>query len=263
MERVAVVTGAGRGIGRAIARRLAERGMTVLATDVDETAARETAEEIGGGAWSMTQDVRDADGHRAVASAARQRGRVEAWVNNAGVIRTDKAWEHTDDEVRLMAEVNLLGLLWGCRAAVDAMRDHGGHIVNMASMSAFGPVPGLAVYGATKHAVLGFTASLQGDLEEAGVPIRVHAVCPDAVDTPMVRERQDEPDAAIIFSSGGLLQPEQVAERAVALLDSNRVVLTFPRYRAWIARATGMAPRAGLALAGPIKRYGDRVRRRQ
>ena len=263
MKGVAVVTGAGRGIGRAIARKLAERSLAVLVTDVDEAGARETAEEIGGGAWSMPQDVRDPDGHRVVAAAARERGRVEAWVNNAGVVRTAQAWEHTDDQVRMMAEVNLLGLVWGCRAAVEAMRDHGGHIVNMASMSAFGPVPGLAVYGATKHAVLGFTASLQGDLEEAGVPIRVHAVCPDAVDTPMVRERQDDPDAAIIFSAGGLLQPEQVAERAVGLLDSNRVVLAFPRYRAWIARATGMAPRGGLAMAGPLKRYGDRVRRRQ
>ena len=263
MDRVAVVTGAGRGIGREIARRLAARGLAVLVTDVDERAARDSAEDIGGGAWSMGQDVRDPDGHRAAAASAEQRGRLEAWVNNAGVIRTDKAWEHSDDEVRLMAEANFLGVVWGSRAAVDAMRAHGGHILNMASLSSFGPVPGLAVYGATKHAVLGFTGSLQGDLEQAGIPIRMHAFCPDAVDTPMVRERQDEPDAAMIFSAGRLLQPEQVAERAVGLLDSTRVVLTMPRSRAWIARTTGMAPRLGLRVAGPIRRYGDRIRRRQ
>ena len=72
------------------------------------------------------------------------------------------------------------------------MRPRGGDIVNMASMSSFGPVPGLAVYGATKHAVLGFTESLQGDLDDAGIPIRTHAICPDGVDTGMVRERQAE-----------------------------------------------------------------------
>ena len=94
------------------------------------------------------------------------------------------------------------------------MRALGGDIVNMASMSSFGPVPGLAVYGATKHAVLGFTMSLQGDLDDAGIPIRTHAICPDGVDTGMVRERAAEDDAAIIFSTPRMLRPEEVAERS-------------------------------------------------
>ena len=84
------------------------------------------------------------------------------------------------------------------------MRPPGGDIVNMASMSSFGPVPGLAVYGATKHAVLGFTESLQGDLDDSGIPIRTHAICPDAVDTGMVRERQADEESAIIFSAPAL-----------------------------------------------------------
>lgn len=201
----AVVTGAGRGIGREVAIRLAQRGYDVLVTDVDEASAKATADAIGERAWSMQQDVRDADSHRAVAQAAQARGPVEVWVNNAGVLRTDKVWAHSDDEVRVMTEANLLGVFWGARAAVDAMRNGGGHIINMASMSAFGPVPGLAVYGATKHGVLAFTESLQGDLKEAGIPIRLHAVCPDGVDTGMVREREHDPDAAIIFSSGQTL----------------------------------------------------------
>ena len=263
MDRVAVVTGAGRGIGREIARRLAGRGLAVLVTDVDEEAAREAAEDIGGGAWPMAQDVRDPDGHRGAAAAAEQRGRLEAWVNNAGVIRTEKAWEHSDDEVRMIAEVNLLGVLWGCRAAVEAMRSGGGHVINLASMSAFGPVPGLAVYGATKHAVLAFTESLQGDLDDAGFGIRMHAVCPDGVDTRMVGERVDDPDAAIIFSAGkNLLDPGEVAERIMALLDTTSIVLTIPRYRVPLLRLTHRYPRFGLKLAAFFKKIGERNRKK-
>ena len=179
----AVVTGAGRGMGREIARRLVARGYEVVVTDIDLESARETAELLGGRTQPMALDVRDPAAHRAAAAAAAERGRLEVWVNNAGILRTEKAWEHTDEEVRMIVEANLLGVMWGSRTAVEAMRETGGHIINMASMSSFGPAPGLAVYGATKHAVHGFSMSLQGDLQLAGVPIRVHAVCPDGVDT--------------------------------------------------------------------------------
>jgi NAD(P)-dependent dehydrogenase (short-subunit alcohol dehydrogenase family) len=272
-ERVAVVTGAGRGFGREVARRLAGRDYAVLATDIDEQGARTTADELGGPAWSMQHDVRDPEAHRAVSAAAGERGRLEVWVNNAGVLRTQKAWEHPDEDVRMVVEANLLGVIWGCRAAVDAMSAQNGatphngaqgtrrHIINLASMSSFGPVPGLAVYGASKHGVLGFTESLQGDLDLAGIPIRLHAVCPWSADTGMVRER-DEPEAAMVWSGGGLISPELVADRIVELLDSKRMVLTIPRYRGWMARLTGIAPRASLKLAGPLEKIGDRARKR-
>jgi NAD(P)-dependent dehydrogenase (short-subunit alcohol dehydrogenase family) len=259
----AVVTGAARGIGREVAIRLGRKGYDVLVTDVDEAGAQATADAIGERAWAMRQDVRDPESHRAVAHSARSRGPVEVWVNNAGVLRTQKAWEHSDDDVRMIAEVNLLGVLWGARAAVDAMRSGGGHVINMASMSSFGPVPGLAVYGATKHAVLAFTESLQGDLNEAKIPIRMHAVCPDGVDTRMVGERIDEPDAAVIFSAGkNLLDPGDVADRIMELLDSTAIVLTIPRYRVPMLRFTHRYPRLGLKLVALFKKIGERNRKK-
>ena len=267
MDRVAVVTGAGRGMGREIARRLADRDYAVLVTDVDLVAAQKTAEELGERAWAMAQDVRGADGHRAAATAATERGRLEVWVNNAGVLRTEKAWGHSDEEVALIVEANLLGVIWGSRAAVDAMRDQGTdgaerHIINMASMSSFGPVPGLAVYGASKHGVLGFTGSLQGDLYDSGLPIRVHAVCPDGVKTDMVLEREDDPDAAIIWSGPRMLDADEVADRIMELLDSRKVVLVIPRWRGWLTRAIGMAPRAAMPMIRPLKKLGERKRER-
>jgi NAD(P)-dependent dehydrogenase (short-subunit alcohol dehydrogenase family) len=258
---VAVVTGAGRGFGRAIAHRLAGRGYTVLATDLDEAAAAATAEHVGG--HSARLDVREPEAHRAAARAAAEHGPLEVWVNNAGVMRTGRAWEHSDEDVRLTCDVNLLGVIWGSLAAVDAMRAGGGtdgHIVNVASLSSFGPVPGLAVYAAAKHAVLGFTGSLQGDLLDAELPITVHALCPDAADTRLLREHDGEAAAAINWSGPRLLTPDEVADHAVALLDSKRLVRTIPAWRGWGARALAMSGRAGLRAAPLLRRQGARHR---
>jgi NAD(P)-dependent dehydrogenase (short-subunit alcohol dehydrogenase family) len=256
----AVVTGAGRGIGREIARLLAARGLSVLVSDANEDGARETAELLGERAWSMALDVRDVEAHRAAAASAAERGPLKVWVNNAGVLRTQKAWEHTDEEIRLMVEVNLLGVLWGSRVAVEAMRPQGGDIVNLASMSSFGPVPGLAVYGATKHAVLGFTESLQGDLEDSGIPIRTHAICPDAVDTGMVRERQADEEAAIIFSAPRFLTAEEVAQRAVASIGERKPVVPIPASRAVLVRAMALFPKLNLRLIPLFKKAGEKKR---
>jgi NAD(P)-dependent dehydrogenase (short-subunit alcohol dehydrogenase family) len=256
----AVVTGAGRGIGRETARLLARRGYAVLVTDVNEDAAQETAGLLGEHGWHMAQDVRDPDGHRAVAAAAAERGPLKVWVNNAGILRTSKAWEHSDDEVRMLVEANFLGVLWGSRAAVEAMRALGGDIVNLASMSAFGAVPGLAVYGATKHGVLGFTQSLQGDLDDARIPIRTHAICPDGVDTGMVRERREEKDSAIIFSTPRFLRPEEVAEQIVEVIGTRRPVVILPRSRGVLVRTMALFPKVSLRFLPAFKKAGEKKR---
>jgi len=263
MARIAVVTGAGRGFGRAIAKRLAGRGYTVLATDIDAEAAAATAEQIGG--FSLQVDVRDPEAHRRAARAALERGPLEVWVNNAGVLRTRKVWDQPDDEVRLIAEINMLGVIWGSRAAVDAMRQNGGrnlHVINLGSMSALTPVPGLAVYAASKHAVLGFTASLQGELMTAGLPIHMHVVCPDGADTDMTRERAGEPDSAIIWSGPRMLSADEVADGVVGLLDSKRLVLGIPRRRAWMLRLGALTGRAGLRVSELARQQGERKRAR-
>ncbi|MDQ2940148.1 MAG: SDR family oxidoreductase, partial [Actinomycetota bacterium] len=181
----AVVTGAGRGIGREIARVLAERDFVVLVTDVDEALAAETARQCGEGAWSLKLDVRDPEAHAAAAAAARERGPVAVWVNNAAVLRTGHAWDHPQEDIRLLIDTNVLGVIHGSRAAVEAMPE-GGDIVNVASLAAFATPPGMAVYSATKHAVLGFSLALRADLERSETPVRVHVLCPGAVDTEMV-----------------------------------------------------------------------------
>ncbi|HEX4719957.1 MAG TPA: SDR family oxidoreductase [Thermoleophilaceae bacterium] len=256
----AVVTGAGRGMGRETARRLASRGYRVVVTDLNESAAQETAEQIGNGAIAIAQDVREPESHRQVAAAATAHGPLRVWVNNAGILKTEKIWEHSDTDVRLMVEVNLLASVWGARAAVEAMRPdpQGAHIINMASMASFGPVPGLGVYAATKHGVLGLTESLQGDLMLSGVPIRVHAVCPDLVDTGMMREHAENPEYALGFSGTKIYTPEEIADEIVKLLDSDKIILSIPRNRMVLARVAGLFPRAGLRVARTIRSAGER-----
>jgi len=263
---VAVVTGAGRGFGREIARRLAGRGYAVLCTDIDDAAAASTAEEIGGEAWSMRLDVRDPDAHHAAAAAAAERGRIDVWVNNAGVMRTVKSWEHSDEDVRLMVDVNFMGVMWGSRAAVAAMRTSPGgdkHLINIGSLSSLVAAPGLGVYGATKHGVLGFSESLQGDLMLAQVDITVHCVCPDAADTALVREELGEEDSALIWSTPRMLSAEEVADQTVALLDGKRLVAVIPRYRGWQARAVAMTPRFGLQQVKVFRWMGNRKREKE
>jgi short-subunit dehydrogenase len=127
-------------------------------------------------------------------------------------------------------------------------------------MSSFGPVPGLAVYAATKAAVLSFSAGLQGDLDNAGIPIRVHVLCPDAADTAMVQDARPEPDSAILFSGTSLLDPGKVADAAVELLDGRRIVKTMPAYRGVMVRGGALMPTVGLKLFGLLRRMGERRR---
>jgi len=261
----AVVTGGGRGLGKLIARGLADKGYRVLVTDVDEASARQTATELGEGrAWWMQQDVRDAESHRAVAREAQTRGDLGIWVNNAGILRSATAWEHTDDDVRMQVEINTLGLMYGSRAAVDAMRPlGGGHIINIASISSIVPVPGLAVYAASKHAVLGFSISLQGDLQHAGIPIKVSSMCPDAIDTDMTRNVKHDRDAALLFSSARLLRPESVARSVVELVDHPRLVTVRPRVRGVLAQIFRPFPSTGLKVLQQFRKMGERNQRRQ
>jgi NAD(P)-dependent dehydrogenase (short-subunit alcohol dehydrogenase family) len=260
--KIAVVTGAGKGLGRQIAKGLAAKGFAVLATDIDPESAATTAAELGGDSWSMVQDVRDPGSHRTVARAANERGSLELWVNNAGVLYTGSAWDHPDDAVRSMCEVNVLGTMFGARAAVEAMRAGGGQIINIASMSALTPVPGLAIYGATKHAVLGFSISLAGDLDRAAIPIKVSAVCPDAIDTDMVRNIRGAKEAGLAFAAPRLLTVEEVARVVLEMVDKPRLTVSVPRSRAVLAHALRPFPAFGLQALKPFFWFGDRQRRR-
>ena len=263
MSKTAVVTGAGRGLGRLIAERLGAKGLTVLCTDLDEAGAAETATRIGNGAWARAQDVRDPASHEQVAAAAKQRGELAVWVNNAGVLSVGAPWTQSPDEIRRLVDVNVLGVVFGARAAVPAMTA-GGVIVNVASISSLVPAPGLAVYGATKHAVLGFTTSLQGDLDRAGLAIKVAAICPDAMETDMVKNVAHTEESNLLYSAGSkMLRAEDVADEVARLIDKPRLVTVLPKTRAALVHAFRAFPGLELKVLEKFAAVGRKARERR
>jgi short-subunit dehydrogenase len=257
-QQVAVVTGAGRGIGAGFAAALAQRGLHVLATDVDAAAARATADSLPGPATAMPLDVRDPSAHRAVALAAAAIGDVTVWVNNAGVLSTDPAWDASDDDVTRTLEVNTLGLIHGCRAAIDVMRR--GDVLNIVSLSGLGPTPGFAVYGASKAAALSYVQAV--DIELAGIrrPIRVRALCPDVVDTDLVTAVADRPSSALLFTGPRLLSVDDVVAAGMKLIGSPRTMHTLPGHRAALQRVSAALPGLSRVVLPMITRMGERRR---
>lgn len=255
----AVVTGAARGIGREIATLLVQRGHRVVLTDIDGEGARRTAEEIGA-AEGLAQDVRDHASHTQVAETAARHGVLTAWFNNAGVAHDGTLAALDEEACRRQVEVNLLGVMWGMRAALAALGPRGGDIVNTASLSAHGPVPGLSVYAATKAAVVSLTASASA---EAPKGVRVHALCPDGVDTAMVRDMDsDGTGKQLVLSGGRLLTGPEVAAAAVDLLGSRRVIKTLPAWRGAASRASALAPSVAQPAVKLFAAQGRRAQRR-
>lgn len=255
-----VVTGAARGIGRSIAELMVRRGHRVVITDLDGAAVRRTADEIGAVA-GLEQDVTDETSHRLVAEEALSHGPLTAWFNNAGVGHDGNLTDLSSEQVSNLVSVNLLGTLWGTRAALEAFDGSGGDIVNVASLSGLGPVPGLSVYAATKAAVVSLTTSVNA---ETSRKVRVHAICPDGVDTDMVAAMKPFGVAkALVHSSGRLLTAQTVAARAVALLGTSRVVRTVPGWRGGLVRTTSLAPSVFQKALPVVRLMGNRGIRRQ
>jgi meso-butanediol dehydrogenase/(S,S)-butanediol dehydrogenase/diacetyl reductase len=231
MSRVAVITGAGSGIGRAVARELSRRGLLVVVTDRDPDSARATSEQLEG-SWSMLLDVTNAGAATRVADAVTARhGRLDVWVSNAGISHMQPFVEITEHDLDQTLAVNLKGVFVCGQAAARAMRrlGQGGVIVNLASMAGKqGRVPFLSHYVASKFGVVGLTQAMAFEL--APDHIRVNCVCPGYVATPM-QERELGWEAELRGMAaedvqrmwvkdtpmGRLEQPEDVA-RAVAFL---------------------------------------------
>ncbi len=190
--KTAVITGAGRGIGRAIARRLAVHGANVVITSrtadqLDET--RRLIERGGGGGrvFAMTADVSQrADVEKLFAETTGLFGTVDVLVNNAGVAPVAEIEDMEPEMFDHLIEANIRSVYLCSRAAWPMMRANGGGvIVNIASVAAYDPFPGFAAYGAAKAFVVAYTKNLAREGAAAG--IRVYAVAPGAVETPMLR----------------------------------------------------------------------------
>jgi len=192
--KTAVITGGGRGIGRAIARRLAEAGADLVVGDLNEANADETVQEMRRRfqvkAESVALDVIDSDSVSRLASHAEQVfGHVDIWVNNAGVFPSADIIETTDQQWEQVVDLNLRGTFFGCREAGKRMvQSGGGVIINITSVAGYRGRASIGHYSAAKHGVVGLTRTLAVELGPKGV--RVVAVSPCATETPGLEEQR-------------------------------------------------------------------------
>ncbi|CAB3677171.1 Cyclopentanol dehydrogenase [Achromobacter animicus] len=230
--RVALVTGAGAGIGRATARLLAARGATVGVNDlkqelVDEAVAGITAE--GGKAFPVVQNVATREGiGQAVRQAAEQGSRLDILVNNAAWVRYQSVLEIQPDTLERMLDIGFKAVIWGIQAAAEVMDpERGGAIVNVASTAALKSAPSSMVYSGIKSGVLGVTRAAAAEL--GARRIRVNAVCPSAVPTEGTqRNRNAERDARRVASTpmGRLGTVDDIADAIVFLASDEARFIT-------------------------------------
>ncbi len=229
MERLegkrAVVTGAGAGIGRAIALRLAGEGARVALADVDEEAAKNVASEIAGETLARRTDVTRADEVEAlVSNVVEGWGGLDVMVNNAGVGVAATAVATTEEDYDRVMDVCVRGTLLGMKYAIPAIKDSGGgSVINMSSVAALVGITDRAVYSAAKGAILSLTRAAAIDHVEEGV--RVNCIAPGTVDTPWVSRitsGYDDPDQARASMQARqphkrFVTPEEIAAMAAYL----------------------------------------------
>ncbi len=267
--RLAVVTGAASGIGRAIARRLARCGAELALTDIDAARLELVARELRDGGASVTfgpADVTRADEvERFAAATLGARRTPDLLVNAAGVLVLGSFAHTTPDDWEHVIGVNLKGPVHVCRAFLPAMTARGGGaVVNVASASAFATQSELAAYGATKHALVGLTQALADELAPHSITVSV--VCPGFVDTPILeraRVRGDDPETSRRMAGELLrrrrLSAERVAEHVVRAAERGIGVVPVGLEARALWLLSRVAPGRVPALFGALRRLGSRT----
>lgn len=258
-----LVTGCASGIGQNLADAIVAAGDRLLATDLDLVALDTHATAAG---WPRDRvqwrrlDVTSVEDWNEAIEATRPDGPLDVVVNMAGFLRPSWVHELDEEDIDRHLAVNVRGVVLGTRAASRAMLPHGqGHIVNVASLAALAPIPGLSLYSASKFAVRAFSLAAAQELRPRGVAVTV--VCPDAVKTPMLDLQRDYEEAALTFS-GRPLEPQAVSDAILGpVLKKRPFELFLPPGRGWLARAADIFPRATAGL-GPILRRRGRSRQR-
>lgn len=213
-EQTIVITGASSGIGLVTAVMAAERGARVVLSSRNHDELERLTREItsaGGKAIYVVADVANPDEVDAIAAEAiRAFGRIDTWVNNAGVSIYGKLTEVPLADKKRLFDVNFWGVVNGCRTAVRALRHGGGTIINIGSIASDQALPLQGIYSASKHAVQGYTNALRMELEHDRIPIAVSLVKPAAIDTPFLAHARNYMDEAPSFPPP-VYAPEVVA----------------------------------------------------
>jgi NADP-dependent 3-hydroxy acid dehydrogenase YdfG len=236
--KVVAITGAARGIGRATAQALVTERAKVAIGDLDLELAERTASELGSGTIALALDVTDRESFAEFLAQVEERlGPVDVLVNNAGIMPIGSFLDEDDATAQRMIDINLRGVLFGMKLALPGMVRRGsGHLVNIASQAGKGGIPGGATYSATKHAVVGVSEAVRGELRDTGV--EVSCVMPAVVNTELG-------SGLVETRAVKKLEPEEVAAAIVAALKTPKFDVWVPRETVAIYKFMQLLPRAG------------------
>ena len=192
-NKVAIITGAAKGLGEANSRLFAAEGALVIMTDVDVENGERVASEIGDKATFYKQDVRDEDGWIAlIKQVMSDHGKLDVLVNNAGVVEAGTIETQSAEEYRFVMAVSVDGTFFGCKHAIPAMKKTGGSIINMASIASVQGAPNVIAYCAAKGAVESLSRGIAAHCANNKLNIRCNSVHPSAILTPMVKSMPEK-----------------------------------------------------------------------
>jgi NADP-dependent 3-hydroxy acid dehydrogenase YdfG len=235
--KVVAITGGARGIGRATAAALVRKGAKVAIGDLDLALAERTATELGAGVVALPLDVSDrASFERFLEQVEARLGPLDVLVNNAGIMLLSPLADESDAAAARQIEINLHGVITGSKLALARfLPRRTGHLVNVASTAGKAGVPGGATYSATKHAVVGLTEAIRGEVRGTGVETSV--VMPVPVNTELA--------AGLAKGRGATatVEPEDVADAIVATLERPRHDVYVPKQIGALVRVTALLPR--------------------
>jgi NAD(P)-dependent dehydrogenase (short-subunit alcohol dehydrogenase family) len=223
--KVVAITGAARGIGKATAKALGNKGCRVAIGDLDLELAEKTAAELGGGTVALQLDVTDrASFEHFLDEAERQLGPIDAVVNNAGIMPVTPFEDESEESIHRQIDINLHGVITGTQLAIKRLRPRGsGYIVNIASQAGKGGVPGIATYSGTKHAVVGLSEAVRTELRGTG--IEVLCVMPTVVNTELTSGVGQK-----------WVKPVEASDVANEIVEAMEV----PRFDVFVPRANGV-----------------------
>ncbi|NIM58354.1 MAG: SDR family NAD(P)-dependent oxidoreductase [Candidatus Aminicenantes bacterium] len=257
-DKVVIITGAAGGIGSATAHLFAKHGAILILTDIHKEGLEDLGaflKDSGAETMLVEHDVADPESWQSLMEKVRQKyGKVDILINNAGVVQPGAAEKITLDEVQSQLSVNLSGTIHGCRAALGIMKPQNfGKIVNVASLGGVVPLPGEAVYSATKYAIRGYSLSLHAELRRT--PVGVTVVCPDSVDTAQ-HDYELLFDSAVLSFLGKPLKPEQAAKGILKAVRKKKPEVMIPTSMGILCRIGVAFPKIFFFLLPIMEKMG-------
>lgn len=228
--KVVLITGAASGVGKENALLLAREGARVVLTDVNIEGVQAVAAEIGNSALALRHDIASEDDWKKTLSATLEKfGRLDVLVNNAAILAMGTIEDTSLEAWQKIQRINADGYFLGCKYGVSAMQDHGGTIINMASLAALSGMGHFCAYSASKGSVTALTRSVAAHCKQHGYKIRCNSIHPDGILTPMVANLMADADPAAMIAKGDpmarMCLPQDIASLVLFLAsDESRFI---------------------------------------